>query len=158
MWSSTLLCHSHWTKPEKKRQSWWWRHSVRTRRTSASCLQFRVTTTVPSHSSQHTKKTWSLTSESPVYSLDSPENHTAASLLNPSGCCYSGPDVSDGRGWTSELRPENHSWSLTNCISTIWIKNKRWNDWWSIRCVEVLNVSSSMCVLTRNEAQHYTVI
>lgn len=36
-----------------------------------------------------------LTSESPVCSLDSPENHTAASLLNPAGCCYSGPDLSD---------------------------------------------------------------
>ena len=85
-----------------------------------------------------------LTPVPPVYSLDSPENHTAASLLTPSGCCYSGPDVSDGRGWTSELRPENHSWSLTNCSSSIWIKNKRWNDWWSIRCVEVWNVSWSM--------------
>ncbi len=50
-----------------------------------------------------------LTSESPVCSLDSPENHTAASLLNPAGRCYSGPTLSDGRGWTSELRPERHS-------------------------------------------------
>ena len=99
-----------------------------------------------------------LTSESPVYSLDSSQDQEAASLLNPSGCFHSGSDVSDGRGWTSELVQENHSWSLTNHRSTIWIKNKRWNDWWSIRCVKVLNVSSSMCVLTRNEAQHYTVI
>ena len=46
---------------------------------------------------------------SPVYSLDSVENHTAASLLNPAACCDSGPALSDGRGWTSELRPEKHS-------------------------------------------------
>ena len=38
----------------------------------------------------------------------------------------SDPALSDGRGWTSELRPENHSWSLTNCSPTIWIKNKWW--------------------------------
>ncbi|KAI3377168.1 hypothetical protein L3Q82_008477 [Scortum barcoo] len=48
-----------------------------------------------------------LTSESAVYSVDSPENHTAASLLNPAGCSFhSAPALSDGRGWTSELRTE----------------------------------------------------
>ena len=50
-----------------------------------------------------------LTSESPVCSLDSVENHTAASLLNPAARCHPGPALSDGRGWTSELRPEKHS-------------------------------------------------
>ena len=50
-----------------------------------------------------------LTSESPVYSLDSPENHSDPSLLNPAGCSHSGPGVSGGRGWTSELRPEKNS-------------------------------------------------
>ena len=65
-----------------------------------------------------------LTPESPVYSLDSSEDQTAASHLNSAGCCYSDPDLSDGRGWTSELRSENHSWSLTNCSWSIWIKNK----------------------------------
>ena len=50
-----------------------------------------------------------LTSESPVYSLDSAENHTAPSLLNPAACFDSGSVLSDGRGWTSELRPEKNS-------------------------------------------------
>ena len=50
-----------------------------------------------------------LTPESPVHSLDSAENHTAPSVLNPAACCSSGPDVSGGRGWTSELRPEKNS-------------------------------------------------
>jgi len=66
-----------------------------------------------------------LTSESPVYSLDSPRDHGDPSGLNPAGCWVSGPVLSDGRGWTSELRPEKNSWSLTNCSSSIWIKNQR---------------------------------
>lgn len=37
--------------------------------------------------------------------MDSPENHTPHSLLNRAACCGSGPDVLDGRGWTSVLRP-----------------------------------------------------
>ena len=52
----------------------------------------------------------SLLTESPVYSLDSSEDQTAASHLNPAGCFPTDPALSDGmRGWTSELRPENHS-------------------------------------------------
>ena len=43
---------------------------------------------------------------SPVYSLDSVENHTAASLLNHAAGCSTGPAVLDGWGWTSALRPE----------------------------------------------------
>jgi len=67
-----------------------------------------------------------LTSESPVYSLDSPRDHGDPSGLNTAGPgCHSGPVLSDGRGWTSELRPEKNSWSLTNCSSSIWIKNQR---------------------------------
>ena len=65
-----------------------------------------------------------LTSEPPVYSFGSVESHTAASLLNPAGCRCPGPALSDGRGWNSELRPEKHSWSLTFCRPTIWIKDK----------------------------------
>ena len=75
---------------------------------------------------KHREKTHELTSESPVYILDSPVQNTAASLLNPAACCHSGPDVLDGRGWTSELRPEKHSWSLTDGTTTIWIKYKWW--------------------------------
>ncbi len=67
-----------------------------------------------------------LTSESPVCSLDSSQDQREASLLNPAGCCYSAAALSDGRGWTSELRPEKHSWSLTNCSTSIWIKKKWW--------------------------------
>ena len=44
--------------------------------------------------------------------MDSAENHTAASLLNPEGCCSSSPVFSDVRGWTSELRPQHQSVSL----------------------------------------------
>ena len=68
-----------------------------------------------------------LTSESPVYSGDSPVQQRAASLLNPSGHCYSGPALSGVRGLTSELRPEKHSlplWldSLTACKESNHIK------------------------------------
>lgn len=49
-----------------------------------------------------------LTPESPVYSLDSSEDLIAASGLNPAGRCPSGPELLDGRGWISELRPESH--------------------------------------------------
>jgi len=67
-----------------------------------------------------------LTSESPVYSLDSAENHTDPSLLDPAGPgCSSGSVFSDGRVWTSELSPEKNSWSLTTCSSPIWIKNQK---------------------------------
>ena len=65
-----------------------------------------------------------LTSESPADSVDYPQNQTVASLLNPAGHCNSAPVLSDGRGWTSELRPEKHSWSRIHCNSSIWIKNK----------------------------------
>ncbi len=60
----------------------------------------------------NTRKTCELTSESPVCSLDSSVQHTAASLLNPAACCDSCSALSDGRGWTSELRPQLHSESL----------------------------------------------
>ena len=53
-----------------------------------------------------------LTSDSLAHSFDSPVQQTVASLLNPSGCCHSGPVISDGTGWTSELRPQLHSESL----------------------------------------------
>ena len=68
-----------------------------------------------------------LTSESPVYSGDSPVQQRAASLLNPSGHCYSDPALSGVRGLTPELRPEKHSlplWldSLTACKESNHIK------------------------------------
>ena len=57
-----------------------------------------------------------LTSESPVYSLDSPVQQIEAQFLNqsdnPPGGFHSGQALSDGRGWTSELRPQLHSESL----------------------------------------------
>lgn len=49
-----------------------------------------------------------LTTESPVQSLDSPQDLTVASFLNHAGRCPSGPELLDGRGWISELRPESH--------------------------------------------------
>lgn len=39
-------------------------------------------------------------SVSPVYSLDSPQDQAAASLLYLAGRYMSGPVLSDGRGWT----------------------------------------------------------
>lgn len=43
--------------------------------------------------SASTTKTQFLTSESPVYIADSPENHTTVSFPNPAACSLSGPDV-----------------------------------------------------------------
>lgn len=39
-----------------------------------------------------------------------------------------GPDVPDGRGWTLELRPEQHSWYLKTWSPMVWMKNTifRW--------------------------------
>ena len=58
-----------------------------------------------------------------VCRLDPPVEQTAASLLSLLDDCSSGPALSDGRGWISELRPEKHSlplWSdiLTACRHT----------------------------------------
>ena len=50
-----------------------------------------------------------LTSVSPVYTVESPENHTAASVLNPAACFHPDAGVSDGKGWTSVLKSEKHS-------------------------------------------------
>ena len=79
------------------------------------------------HNSLHLStevKDGELTWESPVCSLDSPEDLSAASLLNPADSWDSGPELSDGC-WTSELRPEQNSWSLSSCSSPVWIK-KTW--------------------------------
>lgn len=59
-----------------------------------------------------------------MYTLDSPENYRAVWSLNPADCCHSGLDVSSERGWTSKQRLEQHSWSLTTCSFSIWIKEK----------------------------------
>ena len=61
-----------------------------------------------------------LTSEFPVDKEDSWDQHRDASLLNLSIHFYSGPALSDGKGWTLEPRPENntfHVWcyTLTSC-------------------------------------------
>lgn len=54
-----------------------------------------------------------LTSESPVYCLDSAVQQTAVSHLNPLNLhFYSNPALSDERGWTLELRPQVYSESL----------------------------------------------
>lgn len=51
-----------------------------------------------------------LTSKSPVDSVGSPENHTAALLQNPADFyCHLGQVLLDERVWTLELRPDNHS-------------------------------------------------
>lgn len=51
-----------------------------------------------------------LTSQSAVCSLDSPQDQTTPSQLNPATTHFqSGPVLSDRRGWTSELRPEKNS-------------------------------------------------
>lgn len=52
-------------------------------------------------------------SESPAHSLDFLQDQKGSSLLNLPDCSHSGPVLSGGTGWTSVLRPENHSWSLT---------------------------------------------
>lgn len=67
--------------------------------------------------------------QSPVDRLDPAENHSAALLLNPAAGFYSDPALWDGRSWTSEQRPANHSWPLTTCSQPIWIKNK----WWRVK-------------------------
>lgn len=68
-----------------------------------------------------------LTSESPGCSVDSPQDQTAASLLDPAACCCSAPALSDGTGWTAGPRPDGHSWSRTNRSYLIWINNERFN-------------------------------
>ena len=50
------------------------------------------------------------TLECPVSSLD--PQPTAASLLSLLDDCSSGPVLSDGRGWISELRPEKYNFPL----------------------------------------------
>lgn len=49
-----------------------------------------------------------LTPESSVHILDSPQDLTAASILNIADRCLSGPELLDGSGWISKLRPESH--------------------------------------------------
>ena len=51
------------------------------------------------------RHTW----ECPVSSVDPPVQQRAAQLQSLLGDCSSGPALSDGRGWSSELRPEKHS-------------------------------------------------
>ncbi|CAN9509763.1 unnamed protein product [Ophioblennius macclurei] len=103
MWSSTRLCHSHRTEALRRSLTFSWRSSHISLMSALQCQHNFHTT--PS-------KTCKLTSESPDCRVDSPENHTDAQLLNPAEGSHSGPDVSDvsgGRGWTSELRPQKNS-------------------------------------------------
>ena len=90
-----------------------------------------VTIQLSHHFISALKLIWCLTSETPIYILVSAENHKAASLLNPAACFHSAQGFSCGRGWTSELRLEQHSQSLTNGSQTTWTKNK-WCRWKSI--------------------------
>ena len=66
-----------------------------------------------------------LTWELPVHSVDSPVQQTAASLLNPAGCCYSGPALSDWRTGIWGLRTELHSFSLRGYSRSVWRRRKR---------------------------------
>ena len=83
--------------------------------TAASCFSFSV------HLSVHT---W----ECPVSSVDPPVQQTAASLLNLLDDCSSPPALSDGRGWSSELRPEKHSLPLWSDILTDWNSENKVNS------------------------------
>lgn len=70
------------------------------------------------HNNIHvTQCCWNQQWLTPLLSLESPQDQTAASRLNPSGCCTSGPALWDERGWTSELKPEKYSWCATSCSS-----------------------------------------
>ena len=80
------------------------------------------------HSGAYCKFNSSITPQSPVCILDPSEDLAAASILNPEDCWGPGPALSDGRGWTSELRLKKNSWSLTNCSSTVWIKKREWRE------------------------------
>lgn len=63
-----------------------------------------------------------LTSESAVCRLDSPHDPAAALLPSTWWRFLSGPGLPDRRGWSSELRPGEHSRSLTNCNTSVWAK------------------------------------
>lgn len=82
-----------------------------------------VSPTFTSHSSQHINETQCPTSESPVCSVKSPENHTAALHVNREACFYSGRVLSGGTGWNTELRAETCSWSLITGSLPVWIKH-----------------------------------
>ena len=56
--------------------------------------------------------------------MDSGVQQRDASLLNPAGRYYSGPALSDGRGWISELRPEKYSLHLWSDSLTDWTQSK----------------------------------
>lgn len=82
-------------------------------------IHFQVVWILPSL--RFTKvKVSELTKESRVYIVDSPIRQTRASLLNPAACFLSGPALSGGRGWTSELRQQLHSESLRANIHGVW--------------------------------------
>ena len=84
------------------------------------------TETISINNDRIRKKVWKekkdlRTSESPVDSLDSPVQNTAASLLSPAGSCSSDPVLWDVRGLTSELRPRLHTESLR--VHNHWVCN-----------------------------------
>lgn len=59
---------------------------------------------------------------------------SAASLLSLLDGCISGPALSDGRGWRSELRPEKHSLPLWSDILTGCRKQHVWQKLWENCC------------------------
>ncbi|KAK2859881.1 hypothetical protein Q5P01_004501, partial [Channa striata] len=94
------LCHfSPWTKLQVT-------HSVEGFDLTI-CAQTNLETNLNIHLWVEDEK---LTSDSPDDSFDPSVQNKSASPLNPEGPgCYSGPVLSDGRGWTSELKPQLHS-------------------------------------------------
>ena len=86
---------------------------------------------------------WILTWEFPVYSVDSAVQQKVASLPNPSGCCYSGPALSEKRTGSWELKTELHSFCLRGYSYSVWreiinigkhISNvKMWSLWTKIQ-------------------------
>jgi len=59
--------------------------------------------------SPHFYDYFKITPASPVYSLDSSEHQRAASLLNLSSCCYSGPAPLGRSMMTLALKPHIHN-------------------------------------------------
>ena len=82
---------------------------------SIKVLYLRVSTylSIP-ESNQLSVHTW----ECPVSSVDPSVQQTEVSLLTFLDDCSSAPALSDGRGWSSELRPEKHSLPLWPDILT----------------------------------------
>ena len=83
--------------------------SVHTWECPPVCPYLRVSIRLSIPESVHLSvHTW----ECPVSSVDPQVQQSAASPLSLLDDCSSGPALSDGRGWSLELRPEKHSLPL----------------------------------------------